>query len=291
MALPAFQFRTPTENDPIVNYAIGSRLGLDASAGNWVARNGEWPYVRSSPHAYLYDNVTQGRAIEEGASILQWANPISRNHWCACQSVIPIGAGTGGWCTGVRVSASANSGYFLQCVWVQDYENGNTVWSLTRRAAGVDSLLWSLVDYTDSDSTQFGLTYTDGMFLILEVAGTNPVEIRAVVAPCRQRGGGFQNSYTLYPTDVPISSGSYNPGGPAYRVLCEVSDSSASRLTTGQPGMGVVGSGAPSVSDAMYNFNAGDMPILSATADPVVGGTTTVRVARPPGTTVTVTEI
>ena len=290
MALPAFQFLTPSENDPIVFYEPGTRLGLDVSVGNWVARNSEWPYVRSSPHAYLYDNVTRGRAIEEGATIIEWAGPVSRNHWCACQSVIPMDDAAG-WCTGARVSAATNSGYFLRCFWVTDYLNGNTVWNLTRRAGGVDTQLWSLIDYTDGDESQFGLAYTDGMFLILEVAGTNPVQIRASVAPCRQRGLGFQNSYTQYPTDVPISSGSYNPGGQAVRVLCEIEDSSPSRLVTGQPGMGVVGIGQVGVATAMYSFNAGDMPILSATADPVVGGTTTVRVARPPGTTVTVTEI
>ena len=288
MALPAFDLASlvPAYSDDFESYAVGARLGVDAGIGTW--NSGGLLTFRSNHVFQPSPSSTGAMSVHEGG-VSEYVVPAdySINHWVASQCIVPM-SGVGfyapGTFPGARVNRASQSGYF-----VLNQGSEPMVWTLIRLNGGVATSLASFVEPMPGSTNNGiidGYEYDDGVFAILEVAGSTPVTLRWSIACCVKGPAPFATSrVTPFPGSVPSGTS----GQPAVRVIGTVEDSSPARIAAGnRPGYWCPQSDQ---NGAVLNFNTGEIPILSAIADPVVGGTTTVRVARPPGTTVTVTEI
>jgi Chitobiase/beta-hexosaminidase C-terminal domain len=254
---------TPSAIDPIctpeTGYSSTDVLGVTKATDKW---HGALSLV--GPSAYIF-NVTTGNKCTVKNGHAKWiGSAIGINHWAAGQCIVAIDDGN--TAIAVRSDPDSNTCYYLSLQWTQ-YQTYpiNSYIALIKRVNEVETVLWDEYGTLDN-SNEFGYPLSDGIFLLLQVYGTDTVNLRAGIFCCKKSTGDmFADMYTLVPSEVPVSTGVTNNGGPAGKILCTVQDVSSNRIVAGLPGMVFSGPGTGGDANSMFNFNAGEIIVPDTT--------------------------
>lgn len=250
MGLPSYQIPTPLIVDTL-QYPTGSLVGVDTATDKWLLNSGATGGI-IQPSVNMANTIKE---MEGGFTYAAYNQSISIHQWAAAQCIVPLDGAPGVY-PAVRVNVATGECYYLMNMGSAEPYVGAMSLILGRRKAGQpDTVLatWAINpgEVTTNDGTIDGITFSDGFMVMLEVAGTNPVYLRASAMPM----GTSQYDHVIMqlPTIDPRIG---TDGQQAVTVVGTYTDSSSNKLTSGQ--VGFYSTGTSNMGGA-FNFNAGEI--------------------------------